>query len=120
GRRGRGGARGENAEAVERAAIANHLEEACVVARGRQQPGAARETLARAVDVIALTARTVRRARDLAAARRRARVHRREAVALRRRQEELRVLHAERTGDARADQLVERHARRALGDAAQD
>src|SRR5207245_4487844 len=36
------------------------------------------------------------------------------------REKELRVLQAERTGDARPHELVERHPRRALGDAAED
>ena len=36
-------ARGKNTDTVERAAVPNHLEEARVVARGRQNPGAAGE-----------------------------------------------------------------------------
>ncbi len=44
----------ENANAVERAAIANHLEKARVVVRGGSEPGAAGEALARTVDVVSL------------------------------------------------------------------
>ena len=44
----RDGSRREDADAIERAAVANHLEEARVVARGREQARAAGEVLARA------------------------------------------------------------------------
>src|SRR4051794_20088554 len=94
----------ENAHAVERATAADHLEETRVVLRGRQQTRAAGETLARAVDVGPLAARTVRRALDLAVGI--ALIHRREPRPLPRRQEELRVPHVQRTGDPRLDELV--------------
>src|SRR5258707_428428 len=45
------GAWRENADAVEGAAVADHLEKARVIARGGKQARAARETLARTVDV---------------------------------------------------------------------
>src|SRR5262245_35475484 len=100
------GARGEDANAVERAAVANHLQEPRVVARRRQETRAAGEALARTIDIVALAVRPVRRAHDLPVAA--TEIDRRETLALIRRQEELRVLHAEWTGDPRANELVER------------
>ena len=47
-------------------------------------------------------------------------VHGGESVALGKRQEELRVAHAEWSGDARSEELVEREAARAFDDAAED
>ena len=78
----RDGARRENTHAVERAAVADHLEKARVVAGGREQPGAAGEALARPVDVVPLAPGAVRRADDRAV--RPARIDRRQAIALRR------------------------------------
>ena len=94
------------------------LEESRVVVRGGSQPGASREALPRTVHVIALAlrafgARTKVPSGPLAytAARRS-----RSAGG----NEEARVLQSQRAGDARADELVERHARGLLHHAAED
>ena len=108
----------EHAHAVERAAVAGHLEEPRVIAGRRDQSGATGKTLPRALDVVALAARAVRRADDRAVGA--ARVDGREPIAIGGRQEEPRVLHAERRRDPRRDELIERHAGRALDDAAED
>src|SRR4029079_9432578 len=69
-------------------------------------------------DIVALPPRPIWRAHRMI--RRVAHIYGDKALATRRRQEEMRVLHAERTGDARLDEFVERHARRALHHAAEN
>ena len=108
----------EDADAAERAAVSHHLEEASVVRRGRDEARAAREALARTVDVIPLSAWAVGSA--LGVIGRVARIHGREARSLPCGNEEIRVIHLQGTGDAGPDQLVERHPRGTLGDAAED
>src|SRR3954468_22351774 len=60
-------ARRQDAHAVERTAVADHLEEPRIVAGGGQQAGAAGKAAARTVDVMALAARAVGRTADLPA-----------------------------------------------------
>src|SRR5439155_23067889 len=100
---------GENADAVERAALADHLEKPGVVVRRRHESRAAGEASARTLDIRALSAGALRGARNSTIGA--ARVHRREPAALLARQEEMRVLHAKRAANARANELVERYAR---------
>src|SRR2546423_13593670 len=86
--------------------------------RRRQQPSATGEAAARAVDVVALTLRAFRR--PLQTVRAVLHVNRHETLLLLRRNEEEGVLHSQRIGDARANELIERHSRSALDDAAED
>ena len=110
-------ARRQQADAVDRAAKPDGFEEPRVVTSGGEQPGAAREVLARTIGVVALAPRTIGRALVGAVL---ARVHRRQSRAVRGRQEELGVRHAERRDDARPQVLIERHPRNFLDDAAED
>src|SRR5205085_2415800 len=110
----------EHPHAVELAATTDHLQEARIVVRRRDQAGAAGEIPPRALDVIALPERTVRSAEDLAAIVVVTGVDGDEAIALAARQEEHRVFQSERTRDARVDQLVKWRARRLFRDAAKD
>ncbi len=112
------GARREDADAVERALVPDHLQEAGVVAGRGQQAGAAGETAPRSVHVGALPAAAFRSADDRAIAA--AGVDSRQPVTGARRQEEHGVFQAERPRDFLPDELVERHPRRAFHDTAQD
>ena len=99
--------------------VANHLEEARVVPRRREEARPAGEVPARTLDVVPLTPGPFRRPHDRPV--RAARVHRRPAARARvRRQEEPGVLHAEWRRDPLGDEPIERHPRCALDDAAED
>src|SRR5438874_13285094 len=112
------GLRSEKARAVERATVEQHLKKARVVAGRREQTGAAGEAASWTVDVIALPARAIRRARDAHVGA--TRVHGGEPCLPVWRQIEVGVLHAERAGDARANDFVQRRAGDAFDDTAED
>ena len=86
--------------------------------RGGDHAGATREALARPVDEVALALLSLAEARRLAIGI--AAVHRGEARAFLGRQIEICVLQAQRPGDVRSDELVERHSRGLLDDAAEN
>ena len=109
----------QDAPAVERAAVQHHLQEARVVGGRREQPRAAGEVLARAVDVVALADRRAGRRRTLELGRV-LRIHGGQTVLLARREVELRVAHAERLEDALAQDLVERLTGHDFDERAQD
>ena len=108
----------ENANAIERAAVADHLEETGVVVRRGGEPRSTGEALVRTVHVVPLSLGAFSRAHGLAV--RSAGVDRGQPLGFVLRNVEASVLKAQRTGDASAYELVQRHARRLFHHAAED
>src|SRR4051812_7589124 len=112
-----GRSRREYADSLEAAVQADRFEESGIIMSGRGQSRSACKTPARTIHIRTLSLRSLGRALIAGLG---ARVDGREAVAVGLRHIEMRVLHAERPGDPRFDEFVQRHARSLLHHAAED
>ena len=110
----------QDARPVQRAPAPERLEEAGVIHRRGDEPRAAREALARALQIHALPDHVARIGRALHPAFVRHRVHDGEPVRLLRRHVEVRVHHAQRLEDLGPQEGVQGHARCPFDHHAQD